>query len=45
MIEKEDWGGLYALDELQRELKEGNVLEGFATPPPQFAPTFKVRGG
>ena len=42
MIEREDWQGLYALDELQRELKEGNVLSGFATPATEFAPTFKV---
>jgi hypothetical protein len=43
MIEKEDWAGLYALDELQRELQAGNVLNGFETPPATFAPTFKVR--
>ena len=42
MIEKGDWQGLYALDELQRELEEGNLLSGFATPAPEFAPTFKV---
>lgn len=43
MIEKGDWQGLYALDELRRELEEGNLLSGFATPAPEFAPTFKVR--
>jgi hypothetical protein len=42
MIEAQDWKGLYALDELQRELKAGNVLSGFATPDCDFAPTFKV---
>lgn len=43
MIERKDWEGLYALDELQQQLKEENVLVGFATPAPDFAPTFKVR--
>lgn len=42
MIERGDWQALYALDELQRELQEGNLLNGFATPAPEFAPTFKV---
>ncbi len=43
MIAKEDWAGLCALDELQRELSAGNALNGFATPVPTFPPTFKVR--
>jgi hypothetical protein len=42
MVEKGDWQELYALDELQRELEEGNLLSGFATHAPDFAPTFKV---
>lgn len=42
MIKRREWEGLYVLDELQAELKEGNVLEGFATPIPDWAPTFKV---
>ena len=41
MIENEDWVGLLALDELNRELKAGRIMKGFSALQPSWPPTFK----
>ncbi len=40
-IDRREWCQLHQFDELQRELKAGNLLHLFTTPLPLFAPTFK----
>lgn len=45
LISKKDYNALLELDELNREMKAGRVLEGFKALQPTFPPTFKrIRG-
>jgi hypothetical protein len=42
MIEKDDYQGLWNMDELQREVMQGRAFANFSTARPLFKPTFKV---
>ncbi|MED6192033.1 hypothetical protein PIB30_006534 [Stylosanthes scabra] len=41
LIRKQDWKGLHEFDQLQKELEEGGVFEGWREGNIQFAPTYK----
>jgi len=41
MIQEEDWNTILDHDELNREIREERVLNGFTALQPQFPPTFK----
>lgn len=42
LVEKRNYGALWEMDELQREMKAGRVFANFRTPRANFKPTFKV---
>lgn len=42
LVEREDWNGLYELDELSRALREKHCLAGYRTLDCCFPPTFKL---
>ncbi|QHN83465.1 hypothetical protein S245_071471 [Arachis hypogaea] len=41
LIRKQDWKGLHEFDQLQKELEEGGVFEGWKEGNIEFAPTYK----
>ncbi|MED6210276.1 hypothetical protein PIB30_062654 [Stylosanthes scabra] len=41
LIRKKDWKGLHEFDQLQKELEEGGVFEGWKEGNIEFAPTYK----
>jgi hypothetical protein len=41
MVVNERWGDILALDELNREIAAGRVLNNFTALQPSFPPTFK----
>ena len=45
MIQEEDWEGLYAHDQLHRNIRNGSTLMNMKERMPNFPPTFKVERG
>ena len=41
LIQEENWDAILSRDELNREMREGRVLNGFTALQPHFPPTFK----